>query len=332
MNELDQMRLKALQNNFRNQKNAARGYRNFMKYRNDDEKLKWLLRHHDEEEVVKGKEIRFREDMDFLLGYYTMLMAAVITGYLSPDILREITREAEEVLNNKRVKRYYSKYYPLALPELLYDFLTDESVQVRTLRHIRDEQPIKGETFETVMLLIRSRIEDDDVDLFLSLLDNFHYYDSEVRKYIDIEVIWDRLRQYDNKKNKAMYNSDIFQSALLGFAKYILYLEAYSDVLGELEEKPLSQSAIWHTDGYWLERLQTELGGVLYKGLEIVDSITKNSQPVQYKDEQLFDESNFAAWQSASSYSINKAREDIDFVLRERLNRPVNSLLARNHQ
>ncbi|RYF48456.1 MAG: hypothetical protein EOO39_46915, partial [Cytophagaceae bacterium] len=78
--ELHQLRLTFLENNFRNTEAARRAYQAFQELKHSPPELAHLLRHHKQQGIYQEQEVNFRDDFDMLIGYYTVLAAGIFTG------------------------------------------------------------------------------------------------------------------------------------------------------------------------------------------------------------------------------------------------------------
>lgn len=312
MNTSD-VRYAMLKENFRDQPNVKRGYKEFkVLKRKYSRTLKHLLRDHREEEITSDKEVQFRDDMDFLIGYYNVLMCAILTKYVSPELPTETSREAIEVLRNPAVLDYYTKYYPLELPQILSDFIihgNDVLKQWKVGRRITRQDDI----FEELIQLFRSRIEDEEIDAFLFLLDDGLFYDDEVSYHQSIYSLLQflELPQRMEARDMSEGKTALMEKLIWGFAKYINYLDAYAAILHKANRNHHVRAALWMLDSYWFERLQTKIGDRLVKVLQNIQLlINAGYHSVSMMDDLVIVEK----WRKESQASIRKSLNNIEFL------------------
>src|SRR5438552_2461905 len=75
---------------------------------------KWVLRHHDEENIT-DEETWLRDYFDNLLGFYSIVEIAVTIGFVS-DLPMSFRKRHLPVLCDAAVRRYYELNYQLDLP------------------------------------------------------------------------------------------------------------------------------------------------------------------------------------------------------------------------
>jgi hypothetical protein len=109
---------------------------------------------------VREREWQFRNDVDNLLEYYSLLELCYLTGNLT---LRgdEVERIAKRVLNIESVRRFYEEFYPLILPTALRLRLDGSPALEQRESDIVSSLVVQGYDWA-----------DDDLDVFVGLLDD----------------------------------------------------------------------------------------------------------------------------------------------------------------
>src|SRR5258708_16818909 len=144
---------------------------NLKSKKQDDEAFR-LLRHHDEEEI-SDEETWLRDDIDYLLSYYAILQVGITAGVLDFQPYDPLFESASELLNYPPLVRYFTKSYPLELPDRMrarFEAPDDRE-------HLSPEQPKSSTSIQrkglfSAFLPLTSLLEQDsDMEAFLWLLD-----------------------------------------------------------------------------------------------------------------------------------------------------------------
>lgn len=231
---------------------------------NDSEGLSKLLRYYSER--IPNKETWLRDDVDYFLEYFSLIALADITGYFAEPIPDVFKVEVAYYLGNVSVKRYYSEYYPIHLPEALLASVRCDGMLNNRVAATNGAQSL----FHSFQRLNNS-INNDDVDHFLWLLDLGEYKGQYIDK-IDITGLKRILRNCKQvvailtEHNKEAEEFIILQ----GFFQYCEFIRSFSAFLNSLSKKPFLQSAYWHYHSYWFESFKEELEATVqafFKGL-----------------------------------------------------------------
>ncbi len=323
------IRLSTIERNFRHDPRVLRADRDFKALHGDRKKLDDLLRNHVEKDIKTNYEVQFRNDMDFLIGYYSIIAAGTISGYLGPVLPEGIRFEADMLLNNDSVRRYFEKYYPLLLPQIFRKFMLYPAGQERQFPW-QDATGFdnNGEVFESALLLRRSRIDDDDIDVFLFLLDaGFYEKEGDGGQTLDIEYLWHFLQNAKNvyflRDNPDRYK--ILNNAVWGFTKYIEFLNEYAALVKRASSSTFEAAAIWHLEGYWFQKLQEHIGPRLEMGLRIVSDAIEGGRYVHLEEE--IDNDTLQQWRTQSQQEIALSFQNIKYLSEADVGRKLYLLL-----
>lgn len=226
---------------------AAKGRKALLKEIKSPQKgyLKRMLRDHEDEEIDTQEEINFRDNVDELLKFYSILELALLSGYISQPLPEKLQKEILMILTNQFVSLYYQEFYPLLLPQLLIDSLGNKKIQ----------EPI-GSSEYFIQLLLINKLIDNDVSNFLWLLDSgiFEDYDlDDFKKTLgSVKEIQDILEGGENI-------DQIKVSVFWGMLKYTSFIEKYERLLKRAGTNELLASALWHFQGYWFEKINKKL-------------------------------------------------------------------------
>jgi len=143
-----------------------------LKTRNQDDEASWLLRHHDEEEI-SDEETRVRDDVDYVLSYYAMLQVGITAGVVDFQPNDALFESASELLNYPPLVRYFTKSYPLELPDRMRARFEAPSGREDLSSEIHENSTsIQRRSLFSAFLPLTALLEqDNDMEAFLWLLD-----------------------------------------------------------------------------------------------------------------------------------------------------------------
>lgn len=212
------------------------------------ERLRILLRHHDEDEI-SDRETWLRDQYDYLLTFYSLVEVACGMG-LMPTLPKQFVTEATTFLSDRWVRRYYEENYPLLLPELLRRRLSGTPLKIEA--PIPDAEEI-FEQFRIMGSVVDQ--EDEETDAFLWLIDGGSY---------EGETISDLIGAISNPKKfvkrlAGAADGDKIGQALMGLSSFLDLCDQFQKQLVSLDNFPLLQSLLWHHHGYWFDQLRREM-------------------------------------------------------------------------
>jgi hypothetical protein len=237
-------------------KKAFNGKKHIDQLIGSHKKLSHLLRNHNDEPIY-GKEIEKRDDIDYFLEYFSILSLGHITGYLRMEDLVEDRDEIMYYLGNEPLKAYYYDYYPLELPQILFEVLT----KGEPFR--KGRRTANGENLFFQFHALNQTIDNDEVNQFLWFLDNGYTDRYNVR---DLKELLGDTKKCFKKRNE----DSVLGQAISGFFMYLDFLE----LLDQFLKKPGNTSykaAYWTYHAYWLSRIDKQLRASLnrfFNGLE----------------------------------------------------------------
>lgn len=255
---------------YREKGQALKGYDRIIKLirekKNAD--LDWLLRFHSHDPIIKQSEIQFRDNVDFLLKFYSLLEIAIMTDHIPPSLPDKLKAEIIEVLGNEYVKRYYGDYYQITLPALLFKVVSSDKVQ----------KPV-GTSKEFVALLLLDKAIDKDVQNFLWLLDSGYFGDYSIASLRETLKSRKQIEQIIAKPRKDETYAD---SAFWGFVKFSDYMQNYEALLRSCNDE-LLRSLLWHFQSYWFERMQKLMKDTYIPALRDIDELNDKVTFEQFK-------------------------------------------------
>ena len=314
--ENKEINLEVITQQFRNKGEALKGFKNLNQLISNDEveKLKILLRNHKKKPIETQTEILKRDSIDFLIDYYSILEIASIADYIPKSIPIKIKNEANYILNNKFIKKYFSKYYPLLLPQV---FICEINLKERKTHN--SFQISAYSSFERFLILRQFIKQDKDIDQFLWFLDDGWTDNYSIRDFWNILNNQERIRYKLGRSNNHPLNK-----ALWGFIKYIEFLSEYATLIRDTKDNPLLQSAIWHHQSYWFKNMKSELGDIIKIGIKNIADSIKNSN----SEELIFNSTSFLSspeeFESlGEAFQSNPIIKDIEYLLNERHGQPL---------
>ena len=265
-----EINLKMLLLEYRDKGKALKGYERLIKLirekKNAD--LDWLLRFHEHHPIVKQSEIQFRDNVDFLLKFYSLLEIAIMTDHIPPGLPDKLKTEIIEVLGNEFVKRYYDDYYKITLPAVLFKVVISEKIQM----------PV-GTSKEFVALLLLDKTIDKDVENFLWLLDSGSFGDYSIASLRQTLRSRKQIEQIIAKPRKDETYAD---SAFWGFVKFSDYMQNYEALLRSCSDE-LLRSLLWHFQSYWFERMQDLMKDTYIPALRDIEELNNKVTFEQFK-------------------------------------------------
>lgn len=279
--EKQQINLKVLRQQYRDGGRALRGYNQLIKLiRSKNEKeLEKKLRYHLPDRITVLSEIRFRDNVDFLLKFYSLVEIAILAGYIPPSLTNDLQEEIIEVLGNKYVRLYYGSYYKITLPDLLFKMISSGVVQ----------KPI-GTSDQFVDLLLIDKSIDDDVENFLWLLDSGWFDDYSIASMRQTLRSRSQIEQIISKPRKDETYAD---SAFWGFIKFAEYMQQYERLLRQCEND-LLRSVLWHFQSYWFDRIDGSLQKTYISALHDIEILNSKVTFDQFKKNTNYDHRNLS--------------------------------------
>jgi hypothetical protein len=210
-----------------------------------------LLRDHREEGISSPKEWKFRDALDFALHGASMLEIGFAAGVLA-DPRRRVEARIVPLLKLPEVRTYFEDHYPILLPSQLL------------LRY----HPAAGPTRSTEpelswfgsLLAMDARFHDDQMDIFLSIVDGYVFEDDDVE--IDFAAIR-RAAKSPKRLIRAVMRKRPERSALdyalAGLERFILFSSDLTELLAA-PVRPALADAAFNLYRYWYAARSKELG------------------------------------------------------------------------
>lgn len=325
MDKLFGERYLSLQANFRLQKHAVSGYKQFLKHLKK-KKLHRVLRAHTTEPIKRLSETEFRNNFDFLLDYYSIMVSGILIGYLPFEVIQKSKDEAKQLLENHDVVKYYSKYYPLTLLKIA-NLMLYKDIEFDNSLIFDHPSAKKVNDYEDFLQLYRARSEDEYIDHFLSLLDDYVYYNSGDKEWYSIDDLWKllgsikKIKEFNTNKSRNI----ILEDGISGLVKFMEYLYELAFILEKNSNDRMFQSVLWSLDEYWFKKLAKHSGGEIKKALDNIGRIIQSGYFVNHgqdldKDLEFFVKKE---WIDTSAIEVEKAKSVLDYVLNKKLRKPV---------
>jgi hypothetical protein len=239
---------------------AERGLRYIRKA--SDKTLSVLLRHHDDtDEGISDRETWLRDDVDFLLGFYSIIEIALMIKFVG-ELPNAFSENHLRVLNHPAVRRYYEWNYPLDLPRRLRERI------LFGVAYDLDEDALLHAFFYEFLELTKAVERDKDMESFLWCLDGG--YREDKHGTCDLDAVTRALSK-SNKLAEATQRPPDERSeldrALNGFCKFIQFCETMDSLIQQLERTPQLAEAMWLAHAYWFQQLQADMGSDLKKAV-----------------------------------------------------------------
>lgn len=251
----DDMNLELLAFEFRLRGQAKRGFdllRSLIRT-HKRKKLDRLLRDHDVEEVYKDEETEVRENVDQLIGFYSLVTVGLISGRIRQPLPKALCDEVKMILGDGSVKAYYKEFYPLLLPDLLYQLVIGNIASLPSPGADYKFSTVEaGVRFDEFLMLIRAIEGDAEVDVFLGMLDDYWYDEQGLPDLIELLGSSVRLEKVVRRKRQ----SNDLDKAAMGCIRYLRLLQEYHDLLQRTGRSTPLAGAMWLHQGYWLIQMR----------------------------------------------------------------------------
>lgn len=258
-----QRNLHSLKAEFHDKGDAAKGHKTLMKFieSKKNKELAHLLRNH-EEEVVYGRELTQRFEVDTLFETYNLLLISILAGYVPPALEEGLSTEMQTILSHASVKPYYKKYYRYKLTEYTLQYVTEK-------KYFTDIQPDSNiSPLNAFISLNRALESDEDLQVFTDMLDFVQYGDDSLDDVIEILSSYEKLNKAFTTKRKTDETKSVW-----GFFKYTTFLSQLREVLESVDNNPLLQSAMWLYHGYYLDRMNTKMKALFNTAFENLSKV-----------------------------------------------------------
>jgi len=204
--------------------------------------LRWLLRHHDEEGITDTESWK-RDEVDYLLEYYSLLEIACTLNLVPWPLSKDVADPAIKHLEHPAVQKYM-QHYPISLPQLLVLRLKGLFIG----RVACDDAP----TLFWQLLELDSRLYNDNCETFL------WFIDGGSRGRYDIDSVIRTL-----KSSKAYFHAVSVRAreithltkALHGFRIFLQFCVDLDALLADPALPPLFRVEAWKYFAYWFRNL-----------------------------------------------------------------------------
>lgn len=210
-------------------------------------KLARELRDHEPGAIDEPSEIRFRDGVDYLLQYYSVLEIASLFDLVPDEFDTQFRDHAQWQLNQPAVVKYYEDHYPLLLPRMFRERLDG----------VRRKIGVSGApSIFARFLNVSAKInEDSEVETLLWFLDDGIWGEDDIDSVVEVTGDPDTFVRL-----LASNQRDRLTMAIGGLRTFLGFCAEFDSLLASLTDDPLAQSAFWHFHGYWFDHLRSQLG------------------------------------------------------------------------
>ncbi|MFA5832120.1 MAG: hypothetical protein WDA22_01465 [Bacteroidota bacterium] len=305
--------LQSLITEYHDKGGPARGLNNIQKFfqNNQDKQLAYFLRFHVPDGVY-GAELTRRFEVDALFEFYNLLLVAVFSGYVPPLLNEEIKLEIQSILDHPSVKPYYTKHYPYTMCSVTLNYIHAQKP------FIQKPTPATLSIFNEFISLNRYLKNDEDIEMFINMLDHVWYDDDTIDDVNDILRSFEKLKKAFLSKEKTEA-----QSGVWGFIKYSAFLSQLKQLMKAAKDYPLLQSALWLYHGYYLERMSTTMKSLFNKAFNNLEQSIQTPNVFDAIVKELYPGQSLKASKSVSlrkyaEKAIRQSRRDVNFVLNKK--------------
>ena len=181
-----------------------------------------------------------------------MLEVASIAGCVPAPLPSDLITSALSRLGRPSVRRYFSRLYPLALPQLFMQRIAGHGLPTD------DSYPL----FSTFLQVTQSR-RTPDINTFLSFLNGGEEEGEGLEDVLQVFSTQTRL-----VRNLTATRESPSRRGLRGLLGFLRFARELDELLVRSAEHRILQSAFWHYHGYWFQQLGLQLAGVLATTIE----------------------------------------------------------------
>jgi hypothetical protein len=323
MASIREVNLDILLTRHRMSKQAENGYRilHGLILTGREEERAWLLRHHDQK-AVGIRESYLRDDIDQLIDSYCWLMIAMLAGRISTRLPPPLEWEIVEILGDTAVQDFYKKHYPLVLPQALLTAVRDPNMRKRV--EIVARQVKNPNVFQRFRALDRKIEEDQDIEMFLSFMDDF---------WVRRQGFPDLVELLNNPEELAAClvaqsgGKEVLGMAARGLLKYVDIMAEYRELLEDAEANPVLASAFWHKQGYWFDAIGHDFHGQLFHLLINLKHAVRRTFVKPVNGLKKATDRERAELKREAVKAANESIENVDFILQRKWYTPLTQLL-----
>jgi len=228
---------------------------------NDDDLLR-LLRYHSIA-VTDPAEIEFRSRMDSWLGQASLIYLGWLCGYIPDPEAKQEAGLLREILAKPALRPYYEQHYPVALPWLFRLHLKG------SVKLPRESSLAGAGAFERFSILYERFRDDQDLSLFLNLLDGFWYGRTSIDSVVDSFQNPDRVAEALARPADRITSLD---RGIAGMVRFLTFCHDLDQLLVLCDGMPRIQSAFWFFYAYWFHEYSVD---VAEKSMEAIDKVMK---------------------------------------------------------
>jgi CheY-like chemotaxis protein len=252
---------------FRNEGRAKVAADSLKEDKANPEFLKEILRDHRRKPITKQEEIIYRDNVDFLLKFYSLLELGILTRYINPELFPDLRSEIIEILELEPLRKYYEEYYPLILPQLLLQ---------HTKRPGTDEFAADDNVLSDIIAL--DTLLDDDVETFQWMLDSGRIDGYSIK---DLNALLKSKDRISDLLEKQREQEDSLDKSFWGFLKFSDYMVRYARLMQKCKDS-IIRSSIWHYQSYWFKSMKTLMHEQYARAIQDIKDLNSNISFEEY--------------------------------------------------
>lgn len=277
---------------------------------NKNRELHSLLDHH-KKRGYYGLELQQRFCTDELIGYYNLLLLAVFAGFMPRKFNNDLMQEINKIMSDEAVMEYYKIHYPYKLAEYTWKFSFNK------MEYNGETNKDSLRIFNEYISLNRSLKNDEDIDVFLGMLDYVSYGSYSISDVIESLKSFEKLSEIITSKNKSVLARGVW-----GFIKYTSFISQLKTVMESANDFPVLRSAIWLYHEYYFNRLQMKMKSFFNIAFFNLEKTMNNELLFKEMIEELYNQNvpedfNYKELMDFSIKEISDAKDDITYILDE---------------
>jgi hypothetical protein len=225
-----------------------------------DKLARHLLRHHSTGETT-DRETWLRDEVDYLLSYYSLLEIALEIAAIRPEFNNALFANAGENLKYPPLVDYYELHYPLELPQRL-------RLRIQNGHDPKAEFSLGASQLFFEFQLLTAKVEfDQDMESYLWVLDG-GYRDWN---YDDLIEVLGKPRKLANYLNEPTVDDEPHR-IIRGMVKFLEFCVEFVNLLGRAADFPALQRDMYVYHSYWFVASEEILRERLYQTIGAVEA------------------------------------------------------------
>lgn len=275
----------------------------------------------DLEKHSKSTVNQFRNQLDEVLNYYSLLFYGAISGDFPLDLNENIIENIKLFTSRTSVKEHFETYHPNTMATVLEAYYV--VVQNNEVERYYPSPPTQLNLFNNFLSIIYSIDFDKNIPAFISFLnddDTITYQNNRIKL----------ITQFSDESHfKSLFTDNVPGTELaLGALAFMDYIKNMKELLDNTEIHPIIKSSLWNYGGFFIEEKQNRLVDLFS---ELVSHLKdRSNDPSLAPNIEKLDLGTEEDFQFNEAFFINCFNQDLiaieNFITDQQLSLPIKKL------